>query len=652
MIREALAKVVERQDLSSEEAREVMREMMAGIATQNQISSFITAMRMKGEKEQELLGFARAMRESASRITAPPDAVDLCGTGGDGAHTFNVSTVASFAVCAAGVPVAKHGNRSVSSKSGSADLLEALGIPCDLDPPDVEESINTTGFGFLFAPIFHSSMRHVLGPRRELGLRTFFNILGPLSNPARVKYQLVGVYDPSLMQTMARVLRDLGVSRAMVVHGDGTDEITVSGRSSVVELKSGSIREYEINPKGFGFAHADQEALVGGSPSDNARITLSILKGERSARRDMVTLNAGAALYLAGRVERLDDGVDLASAAIASGKAYSKLKEFAAFASQREAKRQMGLSSSVLATRRLQPKVLRDRCSDVTFELVSKIRGLKGGNAELQMLEGDMISHPTVLSVLFLTRSIRVLSDGVYEPGGMRKPSTRFSDALSTEGVSIIAEYKPRSTSAAPLDLAPDPTTTVNGFERAGASAVSVLVEGDYFGGGPELFSMLRSQVHLPMLFKDFVTSPRQIEMARALGANAILLIAKALRSDALDYLVRSTISAGMEPLVEVHDEQDIQKLVSCDAFDLVKMVGINSRDLRTLDIDLNRLDSLSRLVPNDRILVAESGITTPEDISALHAFDAALVGSALMRSDMPEKTLSSLVKAGKGVVS
>ena len=649
MIKDAIAKVVERKDLSAEEARDVMREMMAGVATQNQISSFITAMRMKGEREQELLGFARAMRESASRITAPPNAVDLCGTGGDGAHTFNVSTIASFVVCAAGVPVAKHGNRSVSSKSGSADVLEALGIPYDLDPPDVEESINTTGFGFMFAPVFHSSMKNVLAPRRELGLRTFFNILGPLSNPARVRNQLIGVYDPSLLPVLARVLRDLGVSRAMVAHGGGTDEITVSARSRVAELKDGSIREYEINPKGFGCPLASQESLSGGSPADNARIALSILRGERSSRRDMVTLNAGAALYVAGRVERLDEGVDLASAAIASGKAYSKLKEFAVFASQKDAKRQMGLSSSVLSMRRLQPKVLKDRCSDVTFELASKIRGLKGGNAELQMLETDMLTQPTVLSVLFLTRSIRVLSDGAYEPGGMRKPSTKFSDALSGDGISIIAEYKPRSPSEAPLNIAPDPAIAAEAFARAGASAVSVLAEEDYFGGGSELFSVLRSRLHLPMLFKDFVTSPKQIEMARALGANAILLIAKALRSEALDYLVRSSISAGLEPLVEVHDHEDIQKLVSCDAFDEVKMVGINSRDLRTLEIDLEKLQALSCLVPNDRILIAESGITSAEDISSLRAFDAALIGSTLMRSESIEKTLAALVSAGKG---
>jgi len=652
MIREALAKVVEHKDLTTDEAREVMREMMTGIATQNQISSFITAMRMKGEKEQELLGFGRAMRCAASAISAPSGAVDLCGTGGDGTHTFNISTVASVVVSSAGTPVAKHGNRSVSSRSGSADLLDALGIAYDLAPRDVEECLNKTGFGFLYAPVFHGSMKNVGGPRRELGLRTFFNILGPLSNPAGVKSQLVGVYDPSMLRTVARVLRGLGVSRAMVVSGCGLDEITVCGRSKVAELRDGSIREYEINPGGFGFAKAKLEDLLGGAPADNARIALSILRGERSPRRDIVILNAGAALYVSGQTERLDEGVELASAAIASGKAYSKLKEISDFTARKDVERQMSLPQSSLVSMSVRPEVLTQRCADISFELASRIRDMRGGNAELQMLETALLSEPSVLSVLFLTRAMRVLTDGSYAPRGNRKPTTKLTDALSAKGVSIIAEYKPRSPTSRPLDMAPDPLTAAEAFERGGAAAVSVLAESDYFRGGPELFSALRSTLHLPMLFKDFVTSPKQVEMARALGASAILLIAKALRQDALDYLVRSSVAVGLEPLVEVHDQEDIQKLVSCDAYGEVKLVGINTRDLRTLEVDLTKLQTLSPLVPNDTVLIAESGIASAKDISDLHGFDAALVGSSLMHSDAMERFLSELVAAGRGVSS
>ncbi len=652
MIRDAIAKVVERKDLTTDEAREVMREMMSGIATQNQISSFITAMRMKGEKERELLGFARAMRECASKISAPAGAVDLCGTGGDGARTFNVSTVASFVVSATGTAVAKHGNRSVSSRAGSADLLEALGIPYDLAPSDVEECISNTGFGFMFAPVFHSSMKNVLGPRKELGLRTFFNILGPLSNPARVKNQLIGVYDPSLLRPVIRVLRDLGSSRVMAVCGSGTDEITSQGMSKVAELRDGNVREYEINPRGFVDSCDSSSDVAGGSAADNARIALSILRGERSTRRDIVTLNAGAALYVSGRVSKLDEGVDLASAAIASGKAYAKLKEIAAFASQLDLRRQMNIAPPELATRRLQPKVLKDRCAEVSYELISKIREVKGGAAELQMLETDLLSEPSVLSVLFLTRSMRLLTDGTYDARGIRKPSVKLSDAISDTGLSIIAEYKPRSPSAGPLEVGPDPMKTVDSFERAGAAAVSVLVESDYFRGGPELFSLVRSRLHLPMLFKDFVTSPRQVEMARALGASALLLIAKALKPEALDYLVHASVSAGLEPMVEVHDQADIQKLVSCDCYEDVKLVGINTRDLRTLEVDLSKLQTLARLIPNDRFLIAESGITSARDIASLHGFDAALVGSSLMHSESLEGLLAELVTAGKGVSS
>jgi indole-3-glycerol phosphate synthase len=247
---------------------------------------------------------------------------------------------------------------------------------------------------------------------------------------------------------------------------------------------------------------------------------------------------------------------------------------------------------------------------------------------------------------------MRLLTDGFYEPRGTRKPSTKLSDSLSGKGLSIIAEYKPRSPIAGPLDVAPDPLMTAESFERAGAAAVSVLVEGDYFRGGPELFSLLRSKLHLPMLFKDFVTSPRQVEMARALGASALLLIAKALKPEALDYLVHASVSAGLEPMVEVHDQEDIQKLVSLDAYEDVKLVGINTRDLRTLEIDLTKLQTLSRLVPNDRFLIAESGITSAQEISGLHGFDAALIGSSLMHSDGLEKLLSEFVAAGREMSS
>ncbi len=652
MIREAIAKVVDNKDLSADEAREVMREMMAGIASQNQISSFITAMRMKGEKEQELLGFVRAMRDASTKISAPENAVDLCGTGGDGAHTFNVSTLASFVVAATGVPVAKHGNRSVSSRSGSADLLDTLGIAYDLPPNDVEESINKVGFGFMFAPIFHMSMKNVAGPRKELGLRTFFNILGPLSNPACVKNQLLGIYDPSLVRPVSQVLRDLGTKRAMVVSGGGLDEITVNGRTKVAELKDGHIREYDINPIGFGISKAEPADLSGGSPADCARIALSVLRGERSARTEMVALNAAAALYVSGKVSRLDEGFDLATATIASGKAYSKLKEISAFTAEKDLHRQRTIAPADLATMRVHPKILMERCTEITFELANKIRDLKGGHVELQMLETEVLSRPSILSVLFLTRSMRLLTDGHYEPRGIRKPSVKLSDALSIKGLSIIAEYKPRSPSTGPLELAPDPVATADCFQRAGAVGVSVLVENDYFRGGPELFSLIRSKLQLPMLFKDFVTSPRQIEMARGLGACSILLIAKALKQDALEYLVRASVSAGLEPLVEVHDQEDIQKLVSCDAYDDVKLVGINAQDLRTLEVDHSKLRTLSRLVPNDRILIAESGISSAKEVASLRGFNGALIGSSLMHSPGLEGFRSELVTAGRGLSS
>ena len=648
MISDVLAKVIERRDLTAEEAREALREMMVGAATQNQISAFITAMHMKGEREQELLGFARAMRESATRISAPPDAIDISGTGKSGAQTFNISTVASFAVSAAGVPVAKHGNRGISNRSGSADMLDALGIPFDLAPPDVEDCIVTTGFGFMFSPVFHSSMRNIHTPEREIGLGTFLNILEPLSNPARVKAQIVGVHDPAFLAPVARILRELGVSRAMVVNGCGLDEITVTGRTKVAELRDGTVKEYEINPRGFGFLQADQVELAGGTPADNARIALSILRGERTSRRDVVVLNAGAALYVSGRVEKLDQGVELASAAIASGKAYAKLEEFASLASRKELRRQMTLPPSALSGRRLHPKVLAERCAEVTFELVARLKETRGGLAELQMIEPHLLSEPSVLSVLFLTRSLRMLTNGSVVPRGMKKPSTKLSDAVSREGVSIVSEYGVRSPYTSPLEMPVDPRSVIEASERAGAIAVSVRMEGEYFGGSPELFSRMRPALHLPMLFNDFVTSPRQVEMARALGASAILLVARALRPDALDYLVRSAASAGLEPVVETMDHEDIQKLVSCDSFEDVKMVSILGQDVGPLRFELNRLLELSRLVPNDRILLAE-GVSNPQEILKLRGFDAAVVPSTWAEPTL-QTSLSDLVLAGRRV--
>ena len=366
MIQEGIRLAAEGTALSVDLAEGIMDEMMSGKATPSQMASFLTAMRVKGETKDELLGFVKCMRSKAKRVSAPEGAVDLCGTGGDGARTFNISTVASFVVAACGVPVAKHGNRAISSRSGSADVLTALGIPITLAQADVERCVKETGIGFMFAPRFHESMRNVMATRRELGIRTFFNILGPMSNPADVKRQLIGVYDPRIARTIAEVMHDLGSERVMVVHGAGMDEITNTGPTKVVELRDGDMHEYEITPGTFGLDLAAPADLAGGSAQDNARMMLSILRGDVSPRADVVAMNSAAALVVAERASNLEEGFAIATEAMAAKKGLDKLKSFCEACNALEGDAQKNMNASDLSGRRILPDTLRSRCGDIT----------------------------------------------------------------------------------------------------------------------------------------------------------------------------------------------------------------------------------------------------------------------------------------------
>lgn len=326
-VKEAIQKVVEGVDLLEEEAYEVMQEVMRGEATPAQIAGLITALRMKGETVEEITGFARAMRDNALKVEVSGTVVDTCGTGGDMAGTFNISTAVAFVVAGAGAKVAKHGNRSVSSRCGSADLMEALGIRIDLTPELVRDCIEGIGIGFIFAPLFHPAMKHAMGPRRELGIRTVFNILGPLTNPARVKAQILGVGSPNLTEKIALALWKLGVDRAFVVHGmDGLDELSITGRSLISELRYGNIETYEVDPEMFGIRRASPRDIVGGTPEENANIMIGILRGEKGPRRDVVLLNAAPALVAAGMAGSIEEGIRIAAESIDSGAAMGKLE--------------------------------------------------------------------------------------------------------------------------------------------------------------------------------------------------------------------------------------------------------------------------------------------------------------------------------------
>jgi len=327
-MRAILEKLVAREDLSQGDMTETFDRIMSGEATPAQIGAFITALRMKGETVDELAGGADSMRRHAVRIDCGGlPVVDTCGTGGDSCDTFNISTTAAFVVAGAGVPVAKHGNRAVSSTCGSADVLMALGVNLDIDPEDVEECVREAGIGFLYAPKLHPAMKHAMGPRRELGIRTIFNMLGPLTNPAGAKGQIIGVFAPELTEPFAHVLKTLGSRRAFVVHGqDGMDEMTVVTTTRVSELTTdGQVKTYEFDPLPLIGDYADPAALVGGSPDTNAAVTRAVLDGEPGPRRAIVCLNAAAAIVAGGGAESLRDGWAAANAAIDNGAARAKL---------------------------------------------------------------------------------------------------------------------------------------------------------------------------------------------------------------------------------------------------------------------------------------------------------------------------------------
>ncbi len=330
MIAEAIKKVVRKQDLTYQEAREVMDEIMSGEATEVQEASYLTAMTMKGETIDEITASAEGMRAAGLRLLHDMEVLEIVGTGGDGANSFNISTTSSMIIAAAGIPVAKHGNRAASSKSGAADCLEALGVNIDIGPARNLEILKKINICFFFAQKYHSAMKYVGPVRRELGIRTIFNILGPLTNPAGATMQLMGVFDEELVEPLAKVLQNLGVKSGMVVYGQDTlDEISVCAPTRVCEIRGDKTENYVITPEQFGYKTADKKELVGGTPEENAKITRDILTGkEKGSKREAVCMNAGAGLYIAGKVDSLEAGIRMAEELIDSGAANRKLEEF------------------------------------------------------------------------------------------------------------------------------------------------------------------------------------------------------------------------------------------------------------------------------------------------------------------------------------
>jgi anthranilate phosphoribosyltransferase len=338
MIKEAICRLTQGEDLNSHEVEKVMDEIMSNKATSAQIAGFLIALKIKGEKTEEIAGATKGIIEKAMKIeTKSKELIDLCGTGGDGHSTFNISTVSSFVTAGAGVKVAKHGNRSVSSKCGSADLLEALGVNLNLEPEKIAQSIDEIGFGFLFAPLFHPAMKFVLKPRQEIGVRTIFNIIGPLANPLRVRRQLLGVYSPDLLYPVSRTLKLLGTEKALVIHSlDGMDEISTYAPTRGILVTKKGIEQIEINPEEYNFKSGRIEEIKANTVKENVEIFYKILKGEKCPHRDIVLLNSGAAIFISGKARDLKEGIERAQESIDSGKAFRLFSEFLSFSKKND----------------------------------------------------------------------------------------------------------------------------------------------------------------------------------------------------------------------------------------------------------------------------------------------------------------------------
>ena len=614
MLKESINRIVQGLDLTEREMEDAVEHIAEGRATDAQIGAFLAALRMKGETVGEIAGAARVMREKSARIpvTRGPDEdeilVDTCGTGGDGAGTFNVSSTTAFVVAGAGLRVAKHGNRAMSSQCGSADVMEALGVNLELSPDQVGQCIDRVGIGFLFAPALHAAMRHVIGPRRELAVRTIFNVLGPLTNPARANVQALGVYHPDLTETMARVLGRMGCRGACVVHGlDGLDEISIAGPSRVSRLHDGRVDTFTITPEELGLRRADLSEVKGGDPRENAAITRSVLQGRPGPHRGHGVDERRRGLCRGRGVRGFPGGGG-------SGRRRYRLRKGAGETRPAEgAQHGVGVRSKgggVVMAESVLDRILARKQQDVA--------ALRGG------------TDPAALRRKAL------------EAG----PPRDFASAVAVrDRVTVIAEIKKASPSAGLLRGDVDVRALARDYQSAGAAAISVLTDSHFFKGSLEDLERVREAVDIPVLRKDFIIDPVQVYEARGAGADAVLLIAAALDPERLKRLLDLTHELGMAALIEVHNEAELDAVLGLNP----GIVGINNRNLTTLEVSLDTSLTLRPGIPAGVTVVCESGIRGPEDIRMLrqNGLDAFLIGTTPDEIGGPEGNLVRIVPGG-----
>ena len=595
-ISEALHRVVEGGTLTFDEARAAMGAVMDGEATPSQLAALLVALRMRGETVDELAGFAAAMRDRVVHVDAPPGTVDTCGTGGDRSGTFNISTAAALVVAAAGVPVAKHGNRAITSRSGSTDVLDALGVRVDHDADSAAAALRHDGFAFLFAPSFHPAMRHAGPTRREIGVRTAFNLLGPLTNPAGARRQVIGVGAADAAPRLAEVVRRLGTDRTLLVHGAGIDEIPLDGSGVLYDVTPAGVQRRPVDAialAALGIAPAATSALAGGTPTENAALIEAVLDGATGPRRDVVLLNAAAALVAAGRVRptwapasawRRRPSTGAARRASSTGSEPPGVRDEAAVAAASRptsVEHGAGRDDRTAAPARRPRRRRRDRR---TARRRRRQRARVGAAA------------------------------GPRRRGRIGPRAAAGRGAAGRAGCHVIAEVKRRSPSAGPI--APegdDLVARARAYVAGGAAMVSVLCEPHWFGGSIDDLRAVRAAIAAPVLAKEFVVDPRQLPVLRAAGR----------RRGAAPRRPPSRAAARLARAARPGPRPGAARRGAWDARDRpalasgARLIGVNNRDLRSLAVDPETAVRLRPLIPDDRIAVAESGVREPGTVAA-----------------------------------
>ena len=600
-INEAVEKFSSGNSLKKNEIKEVFLSIMNNECNDAEIISFLMTLKTKGETVEEITGAAEVLREMSQKLKLnSQELVDTCGTGGDGQNTFNISTASAIVAAAAGVKIAKHGNKSISSKSGSSDLLEFSGINIDLDEEQAQKCFDDNGITFMFAPKYHKAMKNVANVRKNIKTRTIFNLLGPLSNPANAKYQILGVYDKKLILPIAKVIKGLGVKRAMVVHSEeGLDEISCEKDTYIAEVNENEISEYTINPKEFGLEILSLESLKVDSVEESYKIFMNMLENKDETAVNIVSLNAGAAIYISGIKENLKEGIEFSKELIISGKALKKFEDL---------KKSM---PEKLNTPKILEEILENKAKEVT----------------------DRKNKMTVQDLKEIT----------YMYSLKRDFKGALINKISKNKPAVIAEIKRASPSLGELNMNIIPAKVAADFEAMGAACLSVLTDAKYFKGSGAILEMAKKGCGLPVLRKDFIIDEYQIDESVTMGADCILLIVSALDKTLLKNLYDAAKVRDLDVIVEVHDYGELESAleIECD------IIGINNRNLHTFDVDLNTSVELVKYIKDDQLIIAESGIHNFEDVKKMNecGINTFLVGESLMTSKDPINKFKEIFK-------